>query len=199
MWISALLISILRLLLGASARFESTPDLSGQRIYFANHTSHIDTLAIMAALPKEARLNTKPVAAADYWGKNRFLRYIATRGLNSVLINRQSKDGEDPLEPVRQVMEQGCSVIIFPEGTRSFQALPGEFKSGLYRLHRAFPQAHLVPIYLDNLYRSMPKGKHVPLPIICTIRIGDPLAVLENEEIGDFLNRAREAVVRLAR
>ena len=198
MWISTLLISILRLLLGASARFESTPDLSGQRIYFANHTSHIDTLAIMAALPKEARLNTKPLAAADYWGKNRFLRYIATRGLNSVLIDRQPKDGEDPLEPVLQAMAQGCSVIIFPDGTRRFQALPGEFKSGLYRLHKAFPQARLVPIYLDNLYRSMPKGKHVPLPIICTIRIGDPLAVVENEEKGDFLNRAREAVVRLA-
>ena len=198
MWISTLLISILRLLLGASARFESTPDLSGQRIYFANHTSHIDTLAIMAALPKEARLNTKPLAAADYWGKNSFLRYIATRGLNSMLIDRQPKDGEDPLEPVLQAMAQGCSVIIFPEGTRRFQALPGEFKSGLYRLHKAFPQARLVPIYLDNLYRSMPKGKHVPLPIICTIRIGDPLAVGENEEIGDFLNRAREAVVRLA-
>lgn len=198
MWISTLLISILRLLLGDSARFESTPDLSGQRIYFANHTSHIDTLAIMAALPKEARLNTKPLAAADYWGKNSFLRYIATRGLNSVLIDRQPKDGEDPLEPVLQAMAQGCSVIIFPEGTRRFQALPGEFKSGLYRLHKAFPQARLVPIYLDNLYRSMPKGKHVPLPIICTIRIGDPLAVVENEEKGDFLNRAREAVVRLA-
>ena len=198
MWISTLLISILRLLLGASARFESTPDLSGQRIYFANHTSHIDTLAIMAALPKEARLNTKPLAAADYWGKNSFLRYIAPRGLNSVLIDRQPKDGEDPLESVRQAMAQGCSVIIFPEGTRRFQALPGEFKSGLYRLHKAFPQARLVPIYLDNLYRSMPKGKHVPLPIICTIRIGDPLAVVENEEKGDFLNRAREAVVRLA-
>ena len=198
MWISTLLISILRLLLGASARFESTPDLSGQRIYFANHTSHIDTLAIMAALPKEARLNTKPLAAADYWGKNRFLRYIATRGLNSMLIDRQPKDGEDPLVPVLQAMAQGCSVIIFPEGTRRFQALPGEFKSGLYRLHKAFPQARLVPIYLDNLYRSMPKGKHVPLPIICTIRIGDPLAVVENEEKGDFLNRAREAVVRLA-
>ena len=198
MWISTLLISILRLLLGASARFESTPDLSGQRIYFANHTSHIDTLAIMAALPKEARLNTKPLAAADYWGKNSFLRYLATRGLNSMLIDRQPKDGEDPLVPVLQAMAQGCSVIIFPEGTRRFQALPGEFKSGLYRLHKAFPQARLVPIYLDNLYRSMPKGKHVPLPIICTIRIGDPLAVVENEEKGDFLNRAREAVVRLA-
>ncbi|HCJ29734.1 MAG TPA: 1-acyl-sn-glycerol-3-phosphate acyltransferase [Pseudomonas sp.] len=198
MWISSLLISILRLLLGASARFESTPGLSGQRIYFANHTSHIDTLAIMAALPKRMRLNTKPLAAADYWGKNKFLRYMATRGLNSVLIDRQSKEGQDPLEPVRQVMEQGCSVIIFPEGTRRFQALPGEFKSGLYQLHKAFPQARLVPIYLDNLYRSMPKGKHVPLPIICTIRIGDPLAIIQNEEIGDFLSRARDAVVRLA-
>ncbi|MGE6528461.1 lysophospholipid acyltransferase family protein [Pseudomonas sp. NPDC077382] len=199
MWLSTLLISVLRLLLGASARFESTPDLSGQRIYFANHTSHIDTLAIMAALPREARLNTKPLAAADYWGKNRFLRYIATRGLNSVLIDRKSREGEDPLQPVHRVMEQGCSVIIFPEGTRQFQALPGEFKSGLYRLHQAFPQALLVPIYLDNLYRSMPKGKHVPLPIICTIRIGDPLSVVENEAIGDFLSRAREAVVRLAK
>ncbi len=198
MWISSLLISILRLLLGASARFESTPGLSGQHIYFANHTSHIDTLAIMAALPKRMRLNTKPLAAADYWGKNKFLRYMATRGLNSVLIDRQSKEGQDPLEPVRQVMEQGCSVIIFPEGTRRFQALPGEFKSGLYQLHKAFPQARLVPIYLDNLYRSMPKGKHVPLPIICTIRIGDPLAIIQNEEIGDFLSRARDAVVRLA-
>ena len=115
-----------------------------------------------------------------------------------MLIARQPKDGEDPLVPVLQAMAQGCSVIIFPEGTRRFQALPGEFKSGLYRLHKAFPQARLVPIYLDNLYRSMPKGKHVPLPIICTIRIGDPLAVVENEEKGDFLNRAREAVVRLA-
>ncbi len=115
-----------------------------------------------------------------------------------MLIERKPKEGEDALAPVHQVMTQGASVIIFPEGTRRFQALPGEFKSGLYRLHKAFPQARLVPIYLDNLYRSMPKGKHVPLPIICTIRIGDPLEVIENEEIGPFLSRAREAVVRLA-
>ncbi|WOF81819.1 lysophospholipid acyltransferase family protein (plasmid) [Pseudomonas sp. FeN3W] len=199
MWISTLLIQLLKLLLGASARFESNPEFSGQRIYFANHTSHIDTLAIMAALPKEARIKTKPVAAADYWGKNRFLHYIATRGLNGVLIERKPGEGVDPLEPVRRVLEEGSSVIIFPEGTRSFQALPGDFKSGLYRLHKAFPDAQLVPVYLDNLYRSMPKGKHVPLPIICTIRVGDPIAIIENEDKDQFLIRAREAVVRLSK
>lgn len=199
MWISKLLIAFLRLLIGASARWESPPDLSRQRIYYANHTSHMDTLAIMAALPAEARVNVKPVAAADYWGKNRFLSYIALQGLNAVLIERHATAGQNVLEPIFDVVQAGHSIIIFPEGTRSAQALPGEFKSGLYRLSERFPDVDLVPIYLENLHRSMPKGKHVPLPILCTIRIGDPLVRINGEDKTTFLARAREAIVRLAK
>lgn len=198
MWISNLLIAVLRFLIGVSARWESPPDLSKQRIYFANHTSHMDTLAIIAALPTDARANVKPIAAADYWGRNAILRYIAQRGLNAVLIDRKPISGHNLMEPIIKVVAAGDSIIIFPEGTRSTHALPGPFKSGLYRLSQSFPDVELVPIYLENLHRSMPKGKHFPLPILCTIRIGDPIPRVMAEDKQAFLDRAREAVVRLA-
>lgn len=198
MWISNLLIAVLRFLIGVSARWESPPDLSKQRIYFANHTSHMDTLAIIAALPTDARADVKPIAAADYWGRNAFLRYIAQRGLNAVLIDRKPTSGHNLMEPIIKVVAAGHSIIIFPEGTRSTHALPGPFKSGLYRLSQNFPDVELVPIYLENLHRSMPKGKHFPLPILCTIRIGDPIPRVMDEDKQAFLDRAREAVVRLA-
>lgn len=199
MWISNALIAVLRLLIGVTARWESPPDLSRQRIYFANHTSHMDTLAIIAALPHEARVNVKPVAAADYWGKNAFLSYLSQKGLNAVLIDRQPGTDKNALEPIFDVVRAGHSIIFFPEGTRSCQTLPGAFKSGLFRLSEAFPEVDLVPIYLENLHRSMPKGKHFPLPIICTIRIGNPLQKITGEEKQPFLERARDAIVRLSK
>lgn len=198
MWISNALISVVRFLIGVSARWESPPDLSRQRIYYANHTSHMDTLAIIAALPPEARHNVKPVAAKDYWGKNRFLSYVSQKGLNAVLIERKPAAGENVLQPIMDVVGAGHSIIIFPEGTRSCQALPGPFKSGLHRLAEAYPDVDLVPVYLENLHRSMPKGKHVPLPILCTIRIGNPINRVDGETKPEFLERAREAIVRLA-
>ncbi len=199
MWISNAFTSVLRFLIGATAKWESPPDLSRQRIYFANHTSHMDTLAIVAALPPEARKNVKPVAAADYWGKNRFLLFLAQKGLNAVLIERNPTPGQNGLEPILDAIRTGHSIIIFPEGTRSNDALPGAFKSGLYRLGESFPDIDLVPIYLKNLHRSMPKGKHIPLPITCTIRIGDPMPRIEGEDKQAFLERARNEIVRLSK
>ena len=198
MWISNALTSVLRVLIGVTARWESPPDLTRQRIYFANHTSHMDTLAIIAALPADARVNVRPVAASDYWGKNAFLSYISQKGLNAVLIDRTSGADKNLLEPIFDVLKAGHSIIFFPEGTRSCQALPGEFKSGLFRLSETFPDVDLVPVSLENFHRSMPKGKHFPLPIICTIRIGNPLQKMIGEEKQLFLERARDAIVRLS-
>lgn len=198
MWISSILISTLRLLIGVNARWEREPNFDKQCIYFANHTSHMDTLAIMSALPKVARRVTKPVAAADYWGKNKLLAFISQKGLNAVLIERNQKIGEQALLPVIEAISAGHSVIIFPEGTRSSEALPSTFKSGIYKLHQQFPEVELVPVYLENFHRAMPKGKKVPLPILCTIRIGVPMEKMVGEEKGAFLERARNEIIRLA-
>lgn len=194
-----LLIGLVRLLVGAAPRWVGPQPADGQqRIYFANHSSHIDTVALWSALPAPARAQTRPVAAADYWGGGRFKRYVALKVLNAVLIDRDGGEAKDPLAPLCAALERGDSLIIFPEGTRRAQALPGAFKSGLFHLAARFPSVQLVPVYLDNLHRSMPKGTFFPVPIVCTVRFGRPLAALPDEDKQAFLARARDAVIELS-
>ncbi|HJY79291.1 MAG TPA: lysophospholipid acyltransferase family protein [Burkholderiales bacterium] len=193
------LLGLVRILVGAAPRWVGTLPSATQRIYFANHSSHIDTVALWSALPPELRARTRPVAAADYWQKDAFRRYIATRGLNVVFIDRQrSAPGSDPLQPLADALAAGDSLILFPEGTRNMQALPGPFKSGLYHLAEKFPQVELVPVYLENLHRSLPKGTLFPVPLICTVRFGAPMGLVHGETKQSFLDRARNAVVALA-
>ena len=193
-----LLVGVVKLLVGAYARWiGTTPAPDSQRIYFANHTSHIDTLAIWSALPRTLRRRTRPVAARDYWGTG-VKRYIATRTLGAVLIDRSHQDPAiDPLEPLRAALREGASLIIFPEGTRGTSAVPARFRSGLFRLGAEFPAVELIPVYLDNLHRSLPKGASLPLPMVCTVRFGAPLARITDESREDFLERARAAVIAL--
>jgi 1-acyl-sn-glycerol-3-phosphate acyltransferase len=196
---SALLVGIVRLLVGAYPRWIGCGPTPAQRIYFANHTSHIDTMAIWAALPRPLRRHTRPVAARDYWGRGGLRSYVAVKGLHAVLIDRAREDrSTDPLEPLHAALAAGDSLIIFPEGTRGTGALPGPFKSGLFHLGSRFPAVELVPVYLENLHRAMPKGVSLPIPLTCTVRFGAPLPWLPDESKASFLERARAAVVALA-
>ncbi|MDO8990297.1 MAG: lysophospholipid acyltransferase family protein [Sideroxyarcus sp.] len=199
MLLSKLLIGLVRLLVGAMPRWIGTIPSPTQRIYFANHSSHIDTVALWSALPPELRARTRPVAAADYWGTGRFKRYVALKCLNAVLINRNKTEaGSNPLSPLFEALDRGDSLILFPEGTRQLQALPGNFKAGLFHLAERYPNVELIPVYLENLNRSMPKGAILPVPITCTVRFGTPLARIANEDKPTFLNRARDAVIGAA-
>lgn len=198
MWLSLPLTFVLRVLVGAQPRWLGCQPSDALRIYFANHTSHMDTLALWCALPAALRRRTRPVAAQDYWGHG-LRAWFATRGFNALFIERQrGARAGDPLEPLAQALARGESLILFPEGTRSAQALPGPFKSGLYHLATRFPGAELVPVYLDNLYRSMPKGALLPVPLTCSVRFGAPLARIGGEARDAFLARARDALVALA-
>lgn len=193
------LVFLARLLVGAYPRWIGSTPTAAQRIYFANHTSHMDTLVLWAALPGALRANTRPVAARDYWGKGGIKQRIAEEELNVVMIDRAREDpNADPLDPLRDALTHGFSLIIFPEGTRVAQPLPGAFKAGLYFLAQEFPQVELIPVYLDNLHRSLPKGAFLPIPIISTVRFGAPLARVEGESKDAFLSRARAAVIELA-
>ena len=197
--LAGILILVVRVLVGASPRWIGSAPSEAQRIYFANHSSHIDTIALWASLPPDLRAKTRPVAAADYWNKGGFKTYLAVRALNAVFIDRSRSDANaDPLQPLADALEKGYSLILFPEGTRSSQPLPSRFKSGLFRLAQRFPHVELVPVYLENLNRSMPKGALLPVPLICTVRFGSAIPHVEDEEMGTFLERARQAVVDLA-
>ena len=192
------LVGLVRLLVGAYPRWVGCAPELRQRIYFANHTSHVDTIALWAALPRRLRKRTHPVAARDYWGSG-FRRYIAIGTLRAVLVDRTREDKTtDPLEPLLKVLADGESLILFPEGTRGPGALPGPFKSGLYRLAQAMPSVELVPVYIENLHRSLPRGAFLPIPLTCTVRFGAPLAAVAGETKQAFLERARSEVVKLS-
>ena len=194
--IAELLIAATRFLVGGHARWQGSEPEDRPRIYFANHASHLDTILLWSALPRWLRGDTHPVAAKDYWGTGALKRYVATHVLNAVLVERERS--ADPLAPLRAVLDAGQSLILFPEGTRRLERLPGPFKSGLFHLARDYPDCQLVPVYLENLARAYPKGALIPAPITCVVRFGPPLERVEGEAKPAFLARAHAAVCALA-
>ena len=191
---------LVRILTGVSIRWVHCQPDARQRVYFANHTSHLDALVLWAALPREIRDLTRPVAARDYWEVGSVRRHLATKVFHSVLIPRSSvKRHDNPLDLVLRGMGDRYSVILFPEGGRSLGPEVGEFKCGLYHLSRTRPDLELVPVHIENLNRILPKGEFLPVPVLSSITFGAPIRLLEKEPKAVFLQRAREAVCSLKR
>lgn len=191
------LLGLVRLLTGAQARWTGCPPRAEQRIYFANHQSHADLVMIWAALPQELRAITRPVAARDYWTKSPLRQWITTAVFNAVYVEREGKAEGDPLQPLDEALARGDSIILFPEGTRGEGEEPQRFRSGLYTLATRFPHVVLVPAWIDNIQRVMPKGEVVPVPILCSVTFGAPVKLEPGEERRAFLDRARLAVMEL--
>ena len=193
-----------RLISGARTLwFDSFPE-DGQRIYYANHTSHLDAAVLWAALPAGLRARTRPVAARDYWSGGA-RAYIATRIFRAVLIERPGRSaaeiglgGRAMLDPALEALDQGSSLIVFPEGSRGDGHAIGPFKSGIYHLARLRPDVKLQPVYLENLNRILPKGEFLPVPLLSRVIFGPCLSIQAGEDRDAFLARVREALCALA-
>lgn len=194
------LLSVARAVTAVRCQWEGTEPVDRQRIYFANHASHGDFVLIWAVLPPRLREKTRPVAGADYWLKSSLRRFIGRDVFNAVLIERdRAARTVDPIGQMAQALDSGASLIIFPEGTRNVTdtaLLP--FKSGLYHLARTRPDVELVPTWIDNLNRVMPKGEFLPVPLICTVTFGAPLRLKAEEAKQSFLDRAWAALLALS-
>ena len=188
---------VAKLLSGSSVRWIDCQPDTCQRVYFANHTSHLDALVLWSSLPRQLRALTRPVAARDYWEKNAVRRYLAST-FNAMLIDRRNiKVHQSPVEAMIQGMGDLYSLIVFPEGGRNTDDEMGTFKSGLYYLAKKRPDLELVPVYIDNLNRVLPRGEILPVPLLSCITIGEPMWLESGELKVDFLSRAREAVLSL--
>ncbi len=194
---SYFLLGLIRVLTGSQARWWGCPPKAEQRIYFANHQSHADLVMIWAALPKELRRNTRAIAARDYWTKTAFKQWLTTAVFNVIYVSRERQAEEDPLEPLIEALHNGDSIILFPEGTRGHSDEPQPFKAGLYNLALRFPAIELVPAWINNVQRVMPKGEVVPVPVLCSVTFGVPLHLQPDEDRHAFLARARAAVIAL--
>jgi len=152
---------------------------------------------IWAALPKELRRNTRAVAAREYWTKSPVRQWLTSAVFNVIYVSRERHADEDPLEPLVDALAAGDSLILFPEGTRGHADDPQAFKAGLYNLALKFPQVELIPAWIANVQRVMPKGEVVPVPVLCSVTFGAPMQVQPGEECHAFLQRARSAVIAL--
>jgi 1-acyl-sn-glycerol-3-phosphate acyltransferase len=205
--IAALLAASARAVAGGTVRWARAPIDDRQRVFFANHTSHLDFILIWASLPARIRKRARPVAAQDYWESGPIRRYLARKVFRAVLIERAKagdtadrSPGELGREAVARMVEgldREDSLIVFPEGTRGAGDEVGEFKSGLYYLWHERPDLELVPVHLENLNRVLPKGEFIPVPMISRVTFGPPLDWAEGETKEAFLDRARRAVQRL--
>lgn len=188
-----------RLLTGARSLWIGCEPIPKQRIYYANHNSHIDFILLWSSLPKIMRRQTKPVAASDYWLKDGFRQFLIKDTFNGVTIQRNREDQADPLQPVKDALAQGYSIIFFPEGTRNLNddidLLP--FKSGLYNLHQQFPEIEIVPVWISNLKRVMPKGAFIPLPLLSTVCFGYPLKQHLEMNKTEFIDYAHQQLLEL--
>jgi 1-acyl-sn-glycerol-3-phosphate acyltransferase len=198
----------MRLLTGVKVRWLGCAPENRQRIYFANHSSHLDFVVLWSALPAEVRAHTRPVAARDYW-QSGFRSFLAQRVFRAVLVDRGGSQGAsaeharrkrfEVIEQLAQSMGESESLIFFPEGTRGSGETVAEFKSGLYHLAKRRPDVELVPAYLENLNRILPKGEFLVVPLLSVLTFGAPLRVEESESKAQFLQRSREALCSLRR
>jgi len=204
--ISSCLAAVSRFVSGVSVSWHCDPHGGQQRIYFSNHTSHLDFIVIWSALPSDIRLNARPVAGRDYWNRGRIRRRLATRVFHAVLVERTHSCPGDiataariSVERMARQMGSRDSLIVFPEGTRSVNGEIGRFKSGIYHLSRLRPDVELIPVYLENLNRILPKGEALPVPMLSRVVFGERLETGPDDSKDEFLEKARAAVIQLSR
>lgn len=188
-----------RFITAPRAIWQGVEPLPRQRVYFANHSSNGDFVLLWTVLPPAVRRRTRPVAALDYWLTSPLRAFIGREVFNAVLIDRRPEARtDDPVAQMAAALDEGASLILFPEGQRNSTDLPLlPFKSGLYHLARARPEVDLVPVWIANLNKVMPKGEIIPVPLICTLTFGAPLHLLPDETKDTFLARASAALLSL--
>ena len=199
--IASILAAAAQVIAGSTVRWLGCAPTAGQRVYIANHSSHFDFIVLWSYLPAKLRRLTRPVAARDYWERDAVRRYLATRVFNALLIDRVATPstagaglGRQAVDQMVQSLDNRHSLILFPEGTRGAGEDLAPFRSGLYHLCRTRPEIEVIPVYLENLNRILPKGHLLPVPMLSRITFGAPLHLQPAEEKDAFLERARQAV-----
>ena len=169
---------------------------TGPAIIAANHSSHVDTLLLLTIFPARTMPRLRPVAAADYFLRGPMIGWFSRNLVGIVPVARHTQGREDVLAPAREALAAGDIVIIFPEGTRG----PGDdelgpMKVGVARLAAAFPDAPVIPIWIEGAGRVLPKGAVLPAPMNCTVLAGAPIRWSGDRD--DFLEALRASLLEL--
>ncbi|WP_395017267.1 lysophospholipid acyltransferase family protein [Dongia sp.] len=186
------------IVLGLNVRNLKNLPLQGPAIVVANHNSHLDTFVLMTLFPLSRLHRLRPVAAADYFLKNRVLAWFTLNIVNMIPLDRTKvgKRGEDPLENCGKALAAGEILLVYPEGTRGATDSLAKFKGGVARLKEQFPEMPVVPVYMQGLSRALPKGEIALVPVVVDVFIGEPVAWAGNRQA--FTQALQDSVTALA-
>ena len=183
-------------ILGMNVRHRERLPHGGPAIVAANHNSHLDTLVLITLFPLRNLPLLRPVAAQDYFFRNRFLKWFALNIIGIIPIQRAGELAGHPLEPIEQALDRGEIVIYFPEGSRGDPERPTEFKSGVAHLARARPGVPVIPIYMHGLGKALPRGETLLVPFFCDVFVGEPLLWCGNKQA--FMQSLKDRMTALA-
>ena len=168
-----------------------------QFILIANHNSHMDTMALMSAIPSRFIHRVHPIAARDFFGGSLFSRILMRYLVNATLIRRDREDPErDPIDDMDKMLKKQRSLILYPEGSRGIPGKMSNFKRGLGYLVQRNPNINVIPVYLENIYKTLPKGKKLILPYNCSIKFGQPIK-FNSLEMEDILKTAEKEILKI--
>ena len=168
-----------------------------QFILIANHNSHMDTMALMSAIPSRFIHRVHPIAARDFFGGSLFSRILMRYLVNATLIRRDREDPErDPIDDMDKMLKKQRSLILYPEGSRGIPGKMSNFKRGLGYLVQRNPNINVIPVYLENIYKTLPKGKKLILPYNCSIKFGQPIN-FNSFEMEDILKTAEKEILKI--
>jgi 1-acyl-sn-glycerol-3-phosphate acyltransferase len=189
---------LILVVLGLNVRNLKNLPRSGPAIVVANHNSHLDTFVLMTLFPLSLQHRLRPVAAADYFLRNRVLAWFTLNIVNMIPLDRKrvGKRGEDPLEDCAKALAAGEILLVYPEGTRGETEALVKFKGGVARLKEQFPDVPVVPVYMQGLNRALPKGEIALVPVVVDVFVGEAVAWSGSRPA--FTQALQESVTALA-
>ena len=199
--IAKIILYLCRFVTGVQVNLRDLDIFTGVQVFYSNHSSHLDAMVVLSLLPVNVRNKTYIVGSKKYWQSNPLRRFIANKVFNTIMIDRAS-DGHtagafSAISNMTKVLEEGKSIIIFPEGARNSSDDISEFKGGIYHLAKNVKDVKFVPVYLENMNRIMPKGELIVIPIIGRAVFGSSILYQEGDNKQDFLARARKQLADL--
>lgn len=156
----------------------------GPVVVAANHNSHLDTLVLLALFPIDMVHKVRPVAAADYFLKNKLTAWLSLNVLGIIPIRRSpSKSERDAIfDECHNALNNEDILIIFPEGSRGEPEVMSGLKKGIFHLTKEHQHCPVIPVVMRGLGRSLPKGTAMFVPFNCDVVLGEAIHKFNDAE-----------------
>lgn len=174
---------IVLIVLGLNIRGRHNLPQDGPAVIVANHNSHLDTMVLFSLFPLSKVHKLRPLAAADYFLRNKFMAWFSLNIIGIIPIARDgSQSRQELFAPCHAALDQGDIIILFPEGTRGEPEQASRPKKGIFHLVKDREDTPVIPVVTHGLGRALPRGEALFVPFNCDVVIGEPLPRVENSE-----------------